>query len=153
MSIIDRLRALVRTLPGRGNSPATSAYSHVYEAVVSRLQRTGVRVGGTSFYPRVEVHTISEQARLDKAGCVRSLTMTVETVHNSSLEEADVINRENLALLTSDLPIAIDGGRIFGIVPDQLQDMTETSDTNKIIYRLLQSFTVWVEMQPASDNV
>ena len=45
-----------------------SGYRTIYKALVSRLERQGVTVGGTAKYPRVEVHSIREQERLDKEG-------------------------------------------------------------------------------------
>ena len=45
-----------------------SAYAPLYSAVVARLARRGVTVGGTAAIPRIEVHTITEGERLDKDG-------------------------------------------------------------------------------------
>lgn len=128
-----------------------SAYGPFYAAVVSRLERTGVRVGKTAGYPRVEVHTITESERLDKEGQLRQLSFTVESIGNASLAEAVAMNEENITLLTSEL-ILPDGWRCLGVLPDQLQDLTETADTAKIIYRLLQGFTAWVEREKNEEN-
>ena len=121
-----------------------SAYAPVYKAVVSRLKRSGVTIGKTSFYPRVEVHTITEGERQDKEGAVRALNLTVESIGNASLDATVAMNDDNIRLLTSELTLPT-GWNCLGVVPDQLQDLTESSDTAKIIYRLLQSFTIWVE--------
>lgn len=137
MSIFSRLFA---------RTPAyhTSAYSAVYSAVVSRLKRHGVTVGKTAGYPRIEVHTITEGERQDKEGSVRQLNLTVESIGNASMEATAQMNEDNIRLLTSQLDLQ-DGWDCMGVVPDQLQDLTESSDTAKIIYRLLQSFTVWIQ--------
>ena len=147
---------MVRGLITGGNSPALSAYASVYALLVRRLrQRTDVPVGSTASVPRVEVHTFTEQARQDKGGRVRQLSCIVETIHNSSFEETAIIADENLALLTSGLPtegtdeVAVT--RIFAVVPEQRQDLTETSDTQKIIYRVLDTITVWVEEYPVEQ--
>lgn len=121
-----------------------SGYGPVYSAVVARLERTGVRVGRTAGYPRIEVHTITESERMDKEGQVRQVNLTVESISNHSIGEATAMNEENVIRLTSELVLP-EGWRCFGVVPDQLQDLTESSDSAKIIYRLLQGFTVWVE--------
>ena len=121
-----------------------SAYGPFYAAVVSRLERTGVRIGKSSFVPRIEVHTITESERLDKEGALRQLSFTVESIGNSSLAATVAMNEENIERLTSEISLP-EGWRCAGILPDQLQDLTETSDTNKILYRLLQGFTAWVE--------
>lgn len=121
-----------------------SAYGGVYAAVKSRLSRAGVTVGKTARVPRVEIHSITEGERLDKEGLVRQLTLTVESIGNASLPATVEMNEKNIELLTEELVLG-DGWRCFGVIPDQLQDLTESSDTNKILYRLMQTFTVWVE--------
>lgn len=128
-----------------------SAYGPFYAAVVSRLERTGVRVGKGASYPRIEVHTITEGERLDKEGQLRQLSFTVESIGNASLAETVAMNEENIELLTSELVLP-EGWTCVGVLPDQLQDLTETADTAKIIYRLLQTFTVWVERVKTETN-
>lgn len=121
-----------------------SGYRTIYTALVERLTRDGVNVGGTAGYPRVEVHSIREQARLDKEGAIRQINLTVESISNKSLDEAVTMNETNLQLLT-EYELELDDWTSLGILADQLQDMTETSDTNKIIYRILQQITVVLE--------
>ena len=138
MGFFDRLFA-------RAPRYHVSAYGDLYSAVVTRLTRTGVRVGGTAGYPRVEVHTITEGERLDKDGALRQLTLTVESMSNKSLGEAETMNEGNLQLLTeNDLTLAT-GWTCIGIVPTILQDLTEVSETNTIIYRLIQQFDIFIE--------
>ena len=148
-----QFKEMLQTLLGEGWKPVTSAYGYIYNEVVNRLMRDGIRVGGTSFVPRIEVHTVTEQAVQDKGNSVRTVTMTVETIHNASFEAAAIMADENVALLTSGWPIEVssDAGvwtRIFGVTRDQRQDLTESSDTDKILYRILDTFTVWVESEP-----
>ena len=122
----------------------TSAYDAVYSAVVAKLTREGVIIGKTAFLPRIEVHTITEGQRLDKGGDVRQVELTVESISNASLGDAVTMNETNLRLLTE---TALDLGAYWtcmGVVPVQLQDLTESSDSDKIIYRLLQQLTVYV---------
>ena len=137
MSLFSRLFA-------RTPAHHESAYHPVYAAVVARLTRQGVTVGKTSFLPRIEVHTITEGERLDKEGQLRQFSFTVESIGNASLAATAAMNETNVELLTSELTLP-EGWNCVGVVPDQLQDLTETSDTNKIIYRLLQGFTIYVE--------
>ena len=122
-----------------------SAYGPVYSAVVARLTRQGVTVGRTAFMPRVEVHTITEGERLDKEGQLRQFSFTVESIGNASLAATAKMNEDNVRLLTSEGFALPEGWRLVGVVPEQLQDLTETSDTAKIIYRLLQGFSLWAE--------
>ena len=128
-----------------------SAYDPVYSSIVSRLTRAGVTVGKTARLPRIEVHTITESERLDKEGELREMNLTVESIGNASLAATVAMNDKNIELLTSELSLPT-GWTCLGVIPAQLQDLTETSDTNKIIYRLLQSFTVFVQRDKTQEN-
>lgn len=121
-----------------------SAYGDIYSALKARLDRPGVRVGGTAGYPRVEIHSIREGERLDKDGALRVVTLTVESISKSSLGEAVAMNEANLRLLT-ETELEIDGWDCLGVVPTQLQDLSETSDSAKILYRILQEVSVFLE--------
>ena len=121
-----------------------SAYRDLYTAIVARLTRTGVNVGGTAGYPRVEVHSIREQERLDKEGALRQINFTVESMSDASLSEAVTMNEANLKLM-SEYELEITGWSSLGVIPVQLQDMTETTDSKKILYRLLQECSVILE--------
>ena len=121
-----------------------SAYGDIYSALKARLDRPGVRVGGTAGYPRVEIHSIREGERQDKDGALRVVTLTVESISKSSLGEAVAMNEANLRLLT-ETELEIDGWDCLGVVPTQLQDLSETSDSAKILYRILQEVSVFLE--------
>lgn len=121
-----------------------SGYRTIYNALVAQLTRQGVTIGKTAKYPRVEIHSIREQERLDKDGALRQISVTVESISNRSLGEAVTMNEDNLQLLTEN-ELELIGWACLGILPVQLQDMTESSDTNKIIYRLLQEVTIYLE--------
>ena len=122
----------------------TSAYDAVYAAVVARLTREGVTVGKTAFLPRIEVHTITEGQRQEKGGDVRTVNLIVESISNRFLGEASQMNTENLRLLT-ETPLTLEGWHLVGVLPDQLQDLTEASDSDKIVYRLLQQVSIIVQ--------
>lgn len=144
MSILSRLFS-------RQPRYEVSGYRDIYGAVVARLTRTGVVVGSTAKYPRVEVHSIREQDRLDKEGALRQINLTVESISNSSLAQAVTMNEDNLRLLT-ETELEIEGWNVLGVLPVQLQDLTESSDTNKIIYRLLQELVIFLEKEKTDDN-
>lgn len=144
MSIFSRLFA-------RKPAYHESAYGPVYAAVVARLERPGVRVGRGAGYPRIEVHSITEGERLDKEGMLRQLSFTVESIGNSSLSATTAMNEENVERLTAELALP-DGWRCLGVLPDQLQDLTESADSAKIIYRLLQGFTAYIERDKTQPN-
>ena len=148
MSIIgDLFSALFARTPRHH----ASGYGPVYAAVVARLERPGVHVGKTAGYPRIEVHSFTESERLDKEGQLRELSFTVESIGNASLAATVAMNDENIARLTSELVLP-EGWKCIGVIPGQLQDLTETADTAKIIYRLLQGFTAWVEWEKPSNS-
>ena len=55
------------------------------------------------------------------------------------------MNHENLARMLEQ-SIALDKGwKICGLVAGQAQELTETTDTKAILYRLLQNMTIYVE--------
>lgn len=149
MSLITRIlsRLFVRT-----PKYEVSAYRTIYTAVVGRLSRTGVTIGKTAKVPRVEVHSIREGERLDKDGALRQVTMIVESISNRSLGDATQMNEDNLKRLT-EYELELDGWKCLGVVPVQLQDLTETSDTNKILYRLLQEVTIFLEKEKEDEEI
>jgi hypothetical protein len=55
------------------------------------------------------------------------------------------MNETNLARMLSDKLMLSDGWKVSGVVTGQAQELTETSDTNAIIYRLMQNVTIYVE--------
>lgn len=122
-----------------------SALGAVYKGIVARLTRKGVNVGGTASYPRVEVHSVTEQEPLDKGGTVRSISCIVESISEDRMAEVVGLNEGNLEQLSMALNLGADW-RIIGIQQGQLQQITETSETNKILYRLLQNITVYVQL-------
>lgn len=121
-----------------------SAYAAIYKAFRSILVRDGLNVGGTAGYPRVELHSFTEGEPLDKGFQVRRLELTVESMSNKDLAEAVRMAEDNLAILLQEAGIAEDF-RIIGVIPRQLRDLTEVSDTQQVIYRILQDMTVFVE--------
>lgn len=120
-----------------------SAYRTTYSSIVSALKRDGVRVGGTSAYPRVEVYGITEGERMDKSGSLRSIEFHVDSVSNTSLDEAIALNEDNLVLL-ADLNLG-DAWEVIDIIPVSLTDETSTIDTSTVIYRLSQNFRIYVQ--------
>lgn len=122
-----------------------SALSAVYRAMVARLTRTGVKVGGTASYPRVEVHSVIEAEPMDKGGNVRTITCIVECMSEEKMSDVMQMNEDNLSLLLAQALQLGDAWSIIGIQQGQLQELTEVSDTNAILYRLLQNMTIYVE--------
>lgn len=122
-----------------------SALGSVYRALIGKLTRKGVNVGGTASYPRVEVHSVIESAPMDKGGNIRSISCIVECISEERMSDVMQMNEDNLTLLLSDELGISEPWSIFGIEAGQLQELTETSDTNAILYRLLQNITVYVQ--------
>lgn len=141
MSLITRI---LSRLFVRSPKYEVSGYRTIYNALVARLTRSGVIIGRTASLPRVEIHSIRENERLDKDGALRQLSVTVESMSNRSLGEAVTMNEDNLRLLT-EYELELEGWTCLGVVPVLLQDLSETSDTNKIVYRLLQEFNIFLE--------
>ena len=60
---------------------------------------------------------------------------------------ADVLemNDENLRRMLEDSLNLDDGWHIVGIVEGQAQELTETSETQALLYRLMQNLTIYVQ--------
>lgn len=147
MSILSTLTRLFSRAPRYH----TSAYGPLGAALVTRLQREGVHVGRTAGYPRVEVHSFIEGERLDKDGRLRSVTCTVESMSNVSKAAAGDLNDANLKLLT-ETDLEVSGWTCLGVVPGTLQDIDEVSDPQKVLYRLLQEVTIYMEKTPGEET-
>lgn len=121
-----------------------SAQGAVYKALRSQLLRPGIPVGETAEYPRVEIHSFTENAPQDKDGCLRSLSCVVESMSVKSYGDAVTMNEDNIERLM-DEGWGIDAGfTIIGITPDQLTELTETLETQEILYRQLQRINVMI---------
>lgn len=121
-----------------------SALGNVYKAVRSALTRTGVYVGETADYPRVEIHSITESEWLDK-GALKSVSCIVECISDKRIADVIEMNAENLRrMLESQLNLD-KGWKVVGVIPGQLQSLTETTETKEILYRLLQNITIYVQ--------
>lgn len=121
-----------------------SALGNVYKAVRSALTRTGVCVGETAEYPRVEIHSITESEWLDK-GSLKSVSCIVECISDKRIADVIEMNAENLRrMLESQLNLD-KGWKVVGVIPGQLQSLTGTTETKEILYRLLQNVTIYVQ--------
>ena len=121
-----------------------SALGAVFKGLRFALTRTGVYVGGTAEYPRVEIHSVTESEWMDKGGLKR-ITCVVECISDKRMVDVVEMNHNNLSRMLEQ-SIALDKGwRIVGFVTGQARELTETTDTKAILYRLLQDMTIYVE--------
>lgn len=121
-----------------------SAQGEIYKALRKQLLRPGIPVGETADYPRVEIHSFTENAPQDKDGCLRSMSCIVESMSVRSYGDAVEMNGENLARLFADGWGIEKDFTIVGVTPDQLTELTETLDTQDILYRQLQRINVLI---------
>ena len=121
-----------------------SAQGYVYKALRRQLVREGIPVGETADYPRVEIHTFTENAPTDKDGRVRTLSCIVESMSVKSYGDAVTMNDANLARLLDEGWGADKDFTILGITPDQLTELTESLETKEILYRQLQRINVLI---------
>ena len=121
-----------------------SAQGEVYKALRKQLLRDGIPVGETANYPRIEIHSFTENATTDKDGMVRSLSCVVESMSVKSYGDAVTMNEGNLERLLEDGWGIDKGFTILGITPDQLTELTETLETQEILYRQLQRINVLI---------
>lgn len=122
-----------------------SAQGAVYKALRQELIRKGVSVGETADYPRVEIHSFTENAPSDKDGRMRSMSCIVESMSVKSYGDAVQMNEYNLAKLMADGWGEIGQGfTVIGVTPDQLTELTETLETKEILYRQLQRINLLI---------
>ena len=121
-----------------------SAQGEVYKALRRQLLRDGIPVGETANYPRIEIHSFTENAPTDKDGMVRTLSCVVESMCVKSYGDAVSMNEGNLERLLEDGWGIDKGFSILGINPDQLTELTETLETKEILYRQLQRINVLI---------
>lgn len=123
-----------------------SAQGELYKALRKRLLRDGIPVGETADYPRIEIHSFTENPPQDKDGYMRTVSCIVESMSTRSYGDAVTMNEENITRVLADGWQSIgEGFTIIGITPDQLTELTETLDTQEILYRQLQrlNITIW----------
>ena len=124
-----------------------SAIGAVFKAMRSALNRAGVNVGGTAGYPRIEIHSITESEFLDKGNTLKRMTCIVECMSTERMADVFDMNEENLnRLLTSSLNLDADW-HIVGIEPGQAQELNESTETQAILYRLMQNVTIYVQLK------
>ena len=121
-----------------------SAYKPIFEELNQRLAREGVYVGKSADYPRVEVHTIVENQPTDKGDSVRVLSCVLESMSTTSMEEAATMNGDNLEVLDA-FRYEDEQFRVVGVVFTGMNEMTETSDTQMILYRVIQNADIYVQ--------
>lgn len=121
-----------------------SAQGEVYKALRRQLLRDGIPVGETANYPRIEIHSFTENAPTDKDGMVRTLSCVVESMSVKSYGDAVTMNEGNLERLLREGWGIDKGFTILGITPDQLTELTETLETQEILYRQLQRINVLI---------
>lgn len=126
------------------NKGIFSALGAVFKGLRSSLTRTGVNVGGTADYPRVEIHSITESEWLDK-GWLKRITCVVECLSDKRIADVVEMNRENLSRMLEQSMALDENWKLVGFVAGQAQELTETTDTKAILYRLLQNMTIYVE--------
>ena len=122
-----------------------SAQGEVYKALRRQLVRPGIPIGETANYPRVEIHSFTENPPTDKDGLVRTLSCIVESMSTTSYGDAVTMNEDNLERLLAEGWGVLDKGfTILGITPDQLTELTETLETQEILYRQLQRINILI---------
>ena len=122
-----------------------SAIGAVFKALRNTLNRSGVNVGGTADYPRVEIHTITESEWLDKGKTLKRISCIVECMSARRMADVFEMNDENLRRMLEDSLNLDNGWHIVSIVEGQAQELTEATETQALLYRLMQNLTIYVE--------
>ena len=125
----------------------TAGIADIFKALRRALTRTGVKVGGTAGYPRVEIHSVVEDAPSTKDNAVRSITATIECISDKKVEDIITLAEGNIARIFSTAGLSATGWTIFGIIPGQVRLFEEQAaqEQTAVIYRILQDVTIWAE--------
>lgn len=125
----------------------TSALADVFKLIRRTLSRDGVRIGGTADMPRVEIHSVVEDAPQTKDNALRSITCTIECVSSEKVADIIALLEGNVEAVFADAGLSLEGYDVIGIVPGQIRlfDEQEAQDSTAVFYRVLQDVTVWVE--------
>lgn len=122
-----------------------SAQGYVYKAIRAIL-KGDIPIGEGASYPRIEIHSFNEGEPLDKGGAVRELECIVESMSVRGYGDAAHMNSDNLDKLIGATSEG-EGIKIIAIRPGQLTELTETLDTQAILYRQLQRIKITAEWQ------
>lgn len=129
-----------------------SAFGEVYKALRARLARTGIHVGSTADYPRVEIHSIIESEWMDKGHTMKNISCIVECISDKRMQDVMDMNEGNLVRMLGEALNLENGWEVFGLVAGQLQELTEATETKAILYRLLQNVTIYVRQVARRDD-
>ena len=120
-----------------------SAQGNLYKALRAQLLRQGIPIGETAGFPRVEIHSFIENAPSDKDGLLHRVSCVVESMSTRSYGDAVGMNEENLRRLLAGGWHAIGNDmQVISVTPDQLTELSETLDTQDVLYRQLQRINV-----------
>jgi hypothetical protein len=132
-----------------------SAIADVFKALRAKLVSTGATVGGTADYPRIEIHSVVESSPLTKDDSLRSVTASIECISDEKVADIVTLLDTCTEQIFDKAGLAIADWDVIGIVPGQIRMFDEESsqDASKVIYRLLQDVTVWVDRKPEEESV
>lgn len=124
-----------------------TAIAGAVKALRQALSRNGVKIGGTASYPRVEIHSVVESEPLTKDNAVRRITCTIECVSDEKLADVISLTEGNIDKIFAATGLTMTGWNVIGISPGQVRmlEEQESLEQTKVIYRILQDVTVWVE--------
>lgn len=125
-----------------------SALGTVYSSVRSVLKAgiQGIPVGETAGYPRIEIHSLTEDSEGDKGDAVRRIAFTVESMSATGYRDAVAMNQAVCGILAGTRPTLDDAHfRPLQVIAAQLTEMPETVDTQTQLFRQLQRFYFLVQ--------
>ena len=119
------------------------ACDELFRHLTRAMQRNGVFVGSTAGYPRAEIASINEQSGIDKGGEVRQILVSIDSMSNKSLGEALAISQRNLDLI-KEAEDTTDNFRILGVTESTAQTMEDMTETQAVLYRVINSLTFYL---------
>ena len=135
-------------------SSFVSAIAEVFKALRAKLVSTGATVGGTANYPRIEIHSVVESAPQTKDNSLRFVTATIECISDEKVADIVSLLDSSTEQIFDKAGLVVADWEVIGIIPGQIRMFDEESsqDASKVIYRLLQDVTVWIDRKAVDTS-
>lgn len=121
----------------------SQACGELFRHLVKAMSRDGVLVGKSPDYPRAEITSVNEQDALDKAGEVRTVAVTIDSMSARSLGEAMDISAGNLERIR-DADDETEHFRILGVTESTASTMEDMTETSAVLYRVINNLTFYL---------
>lgn len=123
-----------------------SSKAEVRKAIVAKILSLQINLGGNNF-PRVELTDVYENEVQDKCDDVREVSLFVESLSNTSYQEATtMVNTISSAICGVDT-LQIEGWRALDTNMVQGNDLTEVGEADEVIHRIRTNYRILLTLK------